>query len=296
MLRCGRILAWAFLTSDLVGTVGYSGKPVHVLAAVSPDARLAGARLVGHSEPIVLVGIPESKIQALTGRYTGFDLTQANAKREPDIISGATVTVVVSDDSILRSGIRVARLLGLGGTAPEADTKSGPGYRLTPNSGAVESWLDLLGDGSIRRLYLHLDLEQVNSAFAASGDARAAARPERGAPEETFIDLYATLATAPAIGRNLLGKAEIDHLDFWLEPGEHALLIAARGRYSFKGFSYVRGSIFDRIHLVQGDRSVRFRDHQHRRLGALATADAPRLSEIDLFRMPPDSGFDPTRP
>ena len=79
ILRGGRILAWAFLTSDLVGTVGYSGKPIHVLASVSPDARLAGARLVGHSEPIVLVGIPESKIQTLTGRYTGFDLTPANA-------------------------------------------------------------------------------------------------------------------------------------------------------------------------------------------------------------------------
>ena len=202
VLRGGRIIAWAFLTSGLVGTVGYSGKPIHVLAAVSPDARLAGARLVGHSEPIVLVGIPESKIQALTARYTGFDLTQANAEREPDIISGATVTIVVIDDSILRSDIRVARLLGLGGMAPEANAESGPDYRLAPDSGAVETWMDLLGDGSIHRL--HLDLEQVNSAFAASGDARTAARPERGAPEETFIDLYATPATAPAIDRSLL--------------------------------------------------------------------------------------------
>ena len=38
---------------------------------------------------------------------------------------------------------------------------------------------------------------------------------------------------------------------------------------------------------------MRFRNRQHRRLGALATADALRLSEIDLFRIPPDSGFDP---
>ena len=38
VLRGGRILAWAFLTSGLVGTVDYSGNPIHVLAAVSPDA------------------------------------------------------------------------------------------------------------------------------------------------------------------------------------------------------------------------------------------------------------------
>ena len=182
VLRDGKIIAWAFLTSDLVGTVGYSGKPIHVLASVSPDARLAGARLVGHSEPIVLVGIPGSRIQALTARYTGFDLTQANAEREPDIISGATVTVVVIDDSILRSGIRVAQLLGLGGMAPEADAGSGPGYPLAPDSGATERWMELLGDGSIRRL--HLGLEQVNSAFATSGDARATAWTGRGAPRK----------------------------------------------------------------------------------------------------------------
>ena len=172
VLRCGRIIAWAFLTSNLVGTVGYSGKPIHVLTAISPDARLAGARRVGHSEPIVLVSIPESKIQTLTARHTGFDLTSANAEREPDIISGTTITVVVIDDLILRSGIRVARLLGLGGMTPEAAAGSGLGYRLAPDSGAAESWMELLGDRPIRRLYL--DLEHVNSAFATSGDARAA--------------------------------------------------------------------------------------------------------------------------
>ena len=105
---------------------------------------------------------------------------------------------MVIDDSILRSGIRVARLLGLGGMAPEADAGSGPGDRLAPDSGTAESWMDLLGDGSIRRL--HPDLEQVNSAFATSSNTRAT-RPR---PEETFIDLYATLATAPAIGRSLV--------------------------------------------------------------------------------------------
>ena len=198
---------------------------------------------------------------------------------------------MVIDDSILRSGIRVARLLGLGGMAPEADAESGPDYRLAPDSGAVESWMDLLGDGSIRRL--HLDLEQVNSAFASSGDTRAAARPERGAPEETFIDLYATLSTAPAIGRSLLGKAELDRL--FLARARRARAPDCRsGPLLLQGtWLCAGGGIFDRIHLVQGDRSMRFRDRQHRRLDALATADAPRLSEIDLFRIPPDSGFDP---
>jgi NosR/NirI family transcriptional regulator, nitrous oxide reductase regulator len=38
--------------------------------------------------------------------------------------------------------------------------------------------------------------------------------------------------------------------------------------------------------LIQGDMSVRFRDRDHRRLGAIAAEGAPRLSEMDLFRIP----------
>ena len=64
----------AFLTSDFVGTTGYSGKPIHVVAAISPDAVLTGAKLVEHSEPIVLIGIPEAKVRAVIDGYVGLDL------------------------------------------------------------------------------------------------------------------------------------------------------------------------------------------------------------------------------
>ena len=81
-----------------------------------------------------------------------------------------------------------------------------------------------------------------------------------------------------------------------MEPGEQAILIAGRGRYSFKGSGYVRGGIFDRITVIQGDRSVRFGDKQHRRLGEIAAGDAPSLNEIDLFRIPADAEFNPAEP
>jgi NosR/NirI family nitrous oxide reductase transcriptional regulator len=70
----------------------------------------------------------------------------------------------------------------------------------------------------------------------------------------------------------------------------------ARGRYSFKGSGYVRGGIFDRIQLVQGDLSIRFRDKDHRRLGSVAASGAPDFKEVDVFRIPAGSGFDPTQP
>ncbi|MCK0126453.1 hypothetical protein MWU76_18830, partial [Gelidibacter sp. F2691] len=61
ILKGGETVAYAFLTSDFVGTTGYSGKPIHVVAAIDPDAILTGVKLVKHSEPIVLIGIPNSK-------------------------------------------------------------------------------------------------------------------------------------------------------------------------------------------------------------------------------------------
>lgn len=297
VLRQGQTIGWAFVTSDFVGTTGYSGKPIHTMVALDKDARVIGAQLVKHSEPIVLIGIPDAKIKALVAGYIGRDLpaeaAQADAAPELNIISGATVTIMVIDDSILRSGIRVARALGLGGMAPQT-AETGPRPEVDPTAEASDDWMVLEGDGTLRRL--SLDVGQINDAFAAMEDPRAAQRPLSAAPEATFIEMQAALVSVPGIGESLLGAAENANLATWLAPGEHAILVAGRGLYSFKGSGYVRGGIFDRIVLIQDDISVRFRDRSHRRLGEIAAKGAPVFPELDLFKIPADAGFDPTKP
>ena len=296
VLKGRETVAWAFLTSDFVSTTGYSGKPIHVVAAIDMDAVLTGVELVKHSEPIVLIGIPNSKITALTEGYKGLDLKAEAAAggdaHDLDIISGATVTIMIIDDSVVRAGIKVARALSLGGLAPKV--AAGPGREVDMALDAVSDWITLAGDGSVRRLTL--DLGQVNAAFAETGDARAIKRPEKGAPEETFIDMHLALVSVPSIGRSLLGDAEYANLTNWLEDGEQAILVLGRGRYSFKGSGYVRGGIFDRIKLIQGENSVRFFDKQQKRLGDLVTGDAPSFTELDLFKIPADAEFDPAEP
>jgi NosR/NirI family nitrous oxide reductase transcriptional regulator len=150
VLKGSETIGWAFVTSDFVSTTGYSGKPIHTLVAVDKEARIIGVKLLKHSEPIVLIGIPQAKIDALAQSYVGVDLV-AEAKsggtsHDVDIISGATVTVMVIDDSIVRAGLKVARTLGLGGLVPDA-APTGPTYELNPDATAAPDWMALEGDG-----------------------------------------------------------------------------------------------------------------------------------------------------
>ncbi|MCV0426211.1 MAG: NosR/NirI family protein [Roseibium sp.] len=289
-------IGWVFLTSDFVSTTGYSGKPIHTLVGVDQSAVITGVRLVKHSEPIVLIGIPDSKIKAVTEGYAGLDLRaeaeSGGSAHDLDIISGATVTIMVIDDSIVRSGLKVARVLGLGGLAPEV-VDEGPKLEIDYDRQETADWLTLTGDGSVRRL--SLDVAQINEAFVAQGDPRAVARPEAGPETDTFIDLYMALVDVPSIGRSLLGDAEYGNLEKRLKEGEHALLVMGRGRYSFKGSGYVRGGIFDRIQMIQHDVSARFFDKQQHRVGEIAAEGAPSFSEMDIFVIPADIGFDPAK-
>ncbi len=230
VLKGGETVGWIFLTSDFVGTTGYSGKPIHTLVAVGLDAKIIGVQLVKHSEPIVLIGIPEAKVKALVSGYAGLDLA-AEAKsggtsHDVDIISGATVTVMVIDDSIVRSGLKVARALGLGGLTPESD-QAGPRFTVNVDASAPVDWTEAEGDGTIRRL--SLDVAQVNAAFAEHADVRARERALTEPPETTFIDMHAALVSVPAIGKALLGPAEEANLKSWLKEGESAIAIVGRG-------------------------------------------------------------------
>ncbi len=297
ILKDGKQIGWAFVTSDFVSTTGYSGKPIHTMVAVDNAAQVIGVELVKHSEPIVLIGIPDAKVKALVANYRGLDLVaeaeSGGTAHQLDIISGATVTIMVIDDSIIRAGIKVARQLGLGGLAVE-EQGTGPQFEIDPGAEAAADWMTLEGDGTLRRL--SLDVGQINAAFAAMDDPRAAKRALTEGPETTFIEMQAALVSHPAIARVLLGDAVAENLEDWLEEGEHAIAIFGRGLYSFKGSGYVRGGIFDRIVLIQNDVSVRFRDRLHKRINTIAAEGAPVFNESDMFKIPADSGFDPTQP
>lgn len=290
-------LGYVFVNSDYVNSTGYSGKPIHMVIAIDMQAVIRNVILVEHHEPIVLIGIPEKRIVEVLDAYVGMNVgvfaSSLENDHQVDAVSGATVTIMVMDDTIIRSSIKVARAYGLAGLKPERKA-TGPVYVVNLDLDKKKDWISLISDGSVRRL--KLTLADINSAFEKSGNIPAIDQPEEGPADESFIELYAGLVSVPSIGRSMLGEAEYSNLKRKLQPGQQAIMLAANGRYSFKGSGYVRGGIFGRFQLIQGDISVRFHDYHHKRLRRIAADGATDFQDTDLFRIPPELGFDPTLP
>ena len=292
----GKQLGYVFLTSDYVNTTGYSGKPIHQLVSIDMQGIIQKVLLVEHHEPIVLIGIPEKRITAILKEYEGMDvgkLVAGSLDHQIDIVSGATVTVMVMDDNILLAAIKVARNFSLAGLTVERK-RTGPVASVKADMSEIKDWQTLLDEGSVRSL--RITLAEINNAFEQTGNSLVLDFPEEGEADEIFIELYVAAVSVPSIGRSLLGKNEYKNLEKKLKPGEQAILISGNGRFSFKGSGYVRGGIFDRFTIVQGDTTIRFHDRYHKRLRKIAAQGAPEFNDVDLFRSPAELGFSVASP
>ena len=126
----GELIGYVFLNSDFANSTGYSGKPIHQLIAIDTAAVIRQVVLVEHHEPIVLIGIRESRITRVLDNYVGLDIGAMARKEDTDhkvdIVTGATVTIMVMDDTIIRSAIKVARRFGLAVDCKPKREQSGP--------------------------------------------------------------------------------------------------------------------------------------------------------------------------
>ena len=291
-----RLAGYVFHTSDVVESFGFSRKPIRLLVGLDLKARVTGVAIIEHHEPILVLGIPEARLDAFLEQYRGIDIRrQVRLRPVPegtavgiDRVSGATITSLVFNDAVVRAARLIARPRGL------FDPGGPPGPRLDVETFAKATWGDLLDDGSIRRMTLSND--QVDREFVEkAGKARADDGVERD-PSKTFIELFAALATPAGIGQNLLGFAAYAGLMAQLEPGAQVLFVAANGAFSFKGYTYRRSGVFDRIQLVQGRTTLRLTKDMFRPVRTLDPKDAPELREAGLFVIPPGHAFDPTAP
>jgi len=292
------LLGYTYQSLDFVQTPAYSGKPLNIQIVMNTGGEILKTRVIHHSEPILLIGIPEYKLHDFTDQYTGLKADQRvtvggntnERKVAVDGLSGATVTVMVINEVIMRTAHRVGVELGL---VEDAGVKRPPIAEVNGEQFQQANWQTLTGDGSIRRLLLTRG--QVDDSFIG-GEAEgveAAAADERDDP---LIDLYATYLDAPTIGRNLLGESQYEWLNSVLKEGEHAIAVMASGSYSFKGSGYVRGGIFDRIQIRQFGDTFNFRDLDFYRLSDVYSEGMPDFSEMAIFIIRQQYNFDPGTP
>ncbi|WP_372738032.1 transcriptional regulator NosR [Neptunomonas sp.] len=280
-----QVLGYAFESQDVVDIAAYSGKPVRMLIAIDLEGNFKLSTVLEHHEPILLVGIPEHTLFDFAAQYLPFKLTdriKVGAANSSDVISldaisGATVTVMVVNETVMRAARKVAQQLGLLGLSEEAKT---PPSTVRTDVFKEAGWDQLTGDGSIR--HLSLTRGDVNEAF--KGTAAEKQGPGEGQhQQEPFIDLYYAPVNIPTIGRNLLGDSEYNWLMGEIKPGDQVIAVMGKGRYSFKGNGYVRGGIFDRLQLQQSDKVISFHDSDFYRLNDVYIKGFPGFAEMALF-------------
>ncbi len=269
-----QLVGFVFLTDDLVDIPGYSGETMNTLVGMDTEGTITGIKIVHHSEPIVLIGLDESVIHEFTGQYTGKSITDriliSNEPKEGytvvDAISGATVTAVAENATVLEAGRLVARAEGI---VSAADIRS-----RRPSMVFEElSWTELVSRGAI------------GSISAEPG--------EQGLPSGAgSVDVRFTVLDPPSVGQNLLGERFYTVVKERLaNDGGSALYIGSIAGVSFKGAGFARGGIFDRFVIEQSGDLFVFKDLDYMGFPALELDDAPRFQEGGIFFV--DEGFDP---
>lgn len=262
-----KLIGYVFLSTDIVDIPAYSGKPVVTLIGMDIEGIITGVRVLKHSEPILLLGIPESElirfVDQYLGKFVGAKIEVGTGRPGQgaiglDAITGATVTVIAENQVILRSGLAIARQVGI------IEPTVRPPAKFRPMEGKLD-WDALVKNGSVQRL-------KVNTV-------------EVGIPrsDQPYIDIHFGYLNAPAVGRSVLGDKVYQSLMSRLKPGEHAIFLIANGAESFKGSGFVRGGIYDRVQVAQDMDTSTFRDLDYLNLYGIKAPGAPFYHESAIF-------------
>lgn len=279
----GQSVGWIVRSTDVVDIKGYSGKPLVTLVGVDTHGVITGVKIIHYSEPILLVGIPASKLYAFVDQYLGVKADEkvdvgssSSGRRTVDAISGATVTALAENQTILDSARALGEDVGVIQSRPQV-----PGHFV--QSHERWSWDQIVDKGALGHLVVTQD--QMRDKLRVSSSST----------DRPYADIWFGLVDAPQVGIPLLGENTWKYAISQLKRGEHLLAVYNDGIASFKGSGFVRGGSFDRIRIEQGLRTITFRDMDYTRIDSAKAVGAPHFREAALFVMR-DAGFDPGAP
>lgn len=293
------LIGYVFESRDLTNLTGFSGDPIDLLIGIDAQGRFTGVKILAHHEPIFLHGLGMAPLLDFIGQYRGNRVNDRIILKKPgtkaqqagkgtlyfDSVTKATVSVIVVNDTIMSSALKVARQT-LAEFAQQAPA------RVRTEVFETRSWHELLQEGLIA--HWKLSRETVSQGLGSNlNDYPESEWSET--PDDEFIDLYFAYLNAPIVGKNLLGEAEFLRLQNKLKKDESAILVMSKGFYNYIDPDFKPGTIPERFNLVQNGLPIPVRDLNFYNYDAVTlAAGTPVLENARIFRIRPQTGFDPS--
>ena len=294
--QLSQLLGYVFESDDFTNFIGFSGETINILIGIDINGVFSGFKVLGHHEPIFLHGLGEQSMFQFIDQYLSHSLkdryivnaqgTKVDGIVYLDGVTRATVSVMVINDTIIASALKVARAK-LEGFAAAATVKIDTDYFQTLN------FNELVEQGHITQWKVSTE-ESLKLAEETSSELVSAIEEltEENDEASDFIDLYFAFVNIPIIGKNLLGEAEYQRLLESLKPGEHALMIFNRGAYSYVDEDFIPQSVPSRLSVSQGEFPVDIRDIDfYSYYDPSYNLAIPDFNQQNIFRIKSQSGF-----
>jgi transcriptional regulator of nitric oxide reductase len=261
------VIAYAFESIDFAAIPGFSGTPFNLLVALDKEGKFMDVRVLSQHEPVFLDGLGPQPLFKFVEQYKSLSLkqsikiglNQASASKANsanvyiDGVAKATASVRILNQSLLAASLKVARAKMGYSTGTDPDLIA----RIRPTVYEALDWQGLQKAGLVtHKVFKNSEVEAAFKGTAGEGlDDEA-----RRAPDAPFVELYFAHLNVPSAGRNLLPAKTWNYLQQRLEPGDHALLVMAKGRYGIVSDDFQRGTVPDRLSLKQSKLSLEMRD------------------------------------
>jgi transcriptional regulator of nitric oxide reductase len=305
--QLSQLLGYVFESDDFTHFIGFSGQTINVLIGIDTKGVFAGFKVIHHNEPIFLHGLGEQSMFDFIDNYKGHSIKErfivngqdkhAIGITNIDGVTKATISVMVINDTIIASALKVARakLEGFAAASTvkiDTDLFEKLNFEQLEDRGYISHWkisteqsIDLANKESGE---LVSAIEEVNNQSDNSNHINDAIDETKG-----FVELYFAFVNIPIIGKNLLGEAEYQRLLESLKPGEHALMVFNRGTYPYISEDFIPQTVPPRLSVVQGEFPVDIRDIDfYSFYDPTYAITIPNINKQNIFRIKSQSGFE----
>jgi transcriptional regulator of nitric oxide reductase len=294
--QLSQLLGYVFESDDVTNFIGFSGQTINILIGIDINGVFAGFKVLEHNEPIFLHGLGEPAMFDFIDQYKGHSLKEriiigAEDKSTAGItnidgVTRATISVMVINDTIIASALKIAKakLEGFAAASTvqiDTDYFNKLSFEQLLEKGHISRWQVSTEDSLSLAKDFSNELVTIIEELAQKDDNR------------EFIELYFAFVNIPIVGKNLLGEVEYQRLLESLKPGEHALMVFTRGNYSYISENFKPQTAPPRLSIIQGDFPVDSRDIDfYSYYDPTFNIKIPEIEQQNVFRIKSQSGFE----